>query len=304
MNGADLHKRILDNLNDGVYMTDADRRVSYWNRGAQRITGFTSEEVVGSHCWDNILQHVDGEGQSLCTNGCALSKTLIEGSSHEMEVYLHHKEGHRVPVRLWVSPILDDTGAVVGAVEVFTDNFASRQAEERIAELERMAYLDTLTGVANRRFAEIQIRVSLDEMDRYGWSFGLILLDINRFKEINDRHGHLVGDRVLKTVAATLTGSSRPFDTVSRWGGDEFLIIVKRVTREQVAKIAEKYEKLVSTSGPEGEGGSIRVSASAGFTMAQFSDTPQSLLARADDRMYSRKSRVPVTPGTLSSVRG
>ena len=284
-------RSILDNLYDGVYMTDASRRISYWNRGAEKITGFTAEEIIGKHCWDNLLQHVDEKGNSLCQGECALSKTICQGCPQEMEAFLYHKLGHRVPVRIRVNPVRDAYGAIVGAVEVFTDNFTSQRAQERIAALEQMAYLDSLTGIANRRFAEVSLTAALSELDRFGWPFGIVLMDIDRFKEINDRYGHAMGDRVLQTVAATLTASSRPFDVVSRWGGDEFLSIVKNITQNQLDGVMEKYENLVATSYcPTGDD-LIRVSISAGATLAQPLDTPQMMVERADERMYRRKSR-------------
>jgi diguanylate cyclase (GGDEF)-like protein/PAS domain S-box-containing protein len=285
----ETYRGILESVHDGVYMTDHSRRICYWNGSAERITGFTAKEVLGTHCWDNLLQHVDEDGNSLCRGQCALSQALCHGSCEEMEAFLHHKKGHRVRVRIRASPVRNRAGAVIGAVEVFTDNFSSRQAEERIAELERMAYLDGLTEVANRRYADISLAIALNEYRRYGWPFGVILLDVDRFKEINDRFGHAMGDAVLRIVAATLTNTSRPSDLVARWGGDEFLVIVKNTSQEQLDLIAEKYENLVAASAPIGSWDPIGVAISAGAAAASPNDTPTSLVARADRRMYARK---------------
>jgi PAS domain S-box-containing protein len=107
--GTQLHialAEILDNLFDeAVYFVDADRRISFWNRSAERLTGFTSSEVVGSRCKDDILNHVDDKGMRLCENGCPVSMVLEDGVPREARVFLHHKDGHRIPIRARILPI-------------------------------------------------------------------------------------------------------------------------------------------------------------------------------------------------------
>jgi diguanylate cyclase (GGDEF)-like protein/PAS domain S-box-containing protein len=280
----------LDSLFDGVYMTDRERGITYWNQGAERITGFTAAEAIGKHCWDNILKHLDCDGTPLCHSHCTLAQTLVDGNPRETQAFLHHKLGHRVPVRIRVHPLRNASGDITGAVEVFTDNFAPQEAAERIAELERMAYLDPLTGIANRRYAEISLNLTLNEYQRYAWPFGVILMDVDRFKEINDTRGHDAGDRVLKTVAATLTGCSRPFDVISRWGGDEFLAVVKMVEGDELFRVAKKFCSLVERSDLSLLGGDIQVTLSCGGAMVQPDDTQESILNRADNSLYSSKA--------------
>ena len=119
---TDIHRRILDEIQDGVYFLDTDRRITYWNRGAERITGFKSDEVLGRCCSDNILMHVDHAGLQLCKGHCPAARTIADGSFQEDEVFLHHKQGHRVPVRVRTSPVRDEAGGIIGAVEIFNDN--------------------------------------------------------------------------------------------------------------------------------------------------------------------------------------
>ena len=90
--------KLLDSLFDGVYFVDLDRRITYWNAGAERISGYLRSEVVGSCCADNLLRHIDTEGHKLCQDGCPLAATMRDGKTRESSVYLHHKFGHRVPV--------------------------------------------------------------------------------------------------------------------------------------------------------------------------------------------------------------
>lgn len=285
----DFYKSLLDNLYDGVYFLDHERRIVYWNTGAERITGYSAGEVLGYCCRDNILMHTDRDGNILCKDICPAARVMEDGASTETELFLHHKEGHRVPVRVRITPIRDEGGAVVGAVEIFSDNSEKLASLSLIQELEEKAFQDTLTGLPNRRFLEKIVCSKLDEMSRYGWPFGVIFLDIDRFKIINDSYGHDVGDDVLKMVARTLTHCSRSLDAVGRWGGEEFVAVIVNVDREGLYRIAERYRGMIEGSDLNIGGACLKVTVSAGGTLARDDDTLLSLIKRADGLMYRSK---------------
>jgi diguanylate cyclase (GGDEF)-like protein/PAS domain S-box-containing protein len=287
----DFYKRLLDNLYDGVYFMDADRRITYWNQGAERLTGYENEEVVGCYCRENILEHVDEGGTRLCESSlCPAAKTLADGEAREEEVYLHHKSGHRVPVSIRVAPIKSPEGGIIGAVEVFSDASFKIDARHTIEELQRMALLDSLTGVGNRRYAEMNLNFRIAEMDRYGWTFGALFIDLDNFKEINDAHGHEVGDAILKMAAKTISNSLRSFDTVCRWGGEEFVAIIVNVDSERLRTVCEKLRIMVEKSSIALNGQSVGTTISIGGTIADSRDDTQSLIRRADELMYRSKS--------------
>jgi len=288
--GDDLYKRILDSLYDGVYLVDLDRRITSWNAGAARITGYSPEEAVGRRCQDGFLVHVDDRGNSLCLNGCPLSSTMANGEPLEVEIYLQHRDGHRLPIFVRAAPIRDATGRVVGAVEVFSDNSRVAAMSDLNKELRRLSLLDPLTEVGNRRFLEQQVMARLNEQDRYGWRVGVLFVDIDRFKEINDGYDHIVGDRVIRMVAQTLVNGIRSFDIVGRWGGDEFVILIVNVDEERLHTISEKLRRLVESSGfTEGEK-TIRVTVSVGAVLAAAGETPEAVVRRADRHMLTSKT--------------
>lgn len=285
----EFYKKLLDTLYDGVYFVDKDRRITYWNKGAERITGYTSDEVVGKHCHDNILVHIDEKGVSLCLAGCPLSESMLKSTTCESEIYLHHKDGHRVPVLVRVTPIKDDKDNSIGAVEIFSDNTAIMTRIQKIKELEKLAYIDSLTGLANRRYTEINLYARYNEMKRYGLPFGILMMDIDHFKKFNDTHGHDVGDDVLKMVSKTLADNSRPYDIVGRWGGEEFVAIVVNITKEELYVTADRFRIFVEQSMLTTHKNILRVTISIGATMAQSTDTMLKLLKRADKLMYQSK---------------
>ena len=286
----DFYKSLLDNLYDGVYFLDPDRKITYWNRGAERLTGYDNDEVVGCYCRENILEHVDEKGARLCESSlCPAAKTLKDGKDREEELYLHHKKGHRVPVSIRVAPIHGPQGRVIGAVEVFSDNSTKVEAIQTIEELQRMALLDTLTQVGNRRFAEMNLTARLGEQDRYGWTFGVLFIDIDHFKKINDTYGHDVGDQILKMTAKTLSNSVRSFDLITRWGGEEFLAIIANVDGDRLSIVAEKLRAMMERSSISYNSETVNATISIGATVAQPGDSVDSLVSRADKLMYESK---------------
>ena len=118
----DIYKTVLDNLYEGVYFVDPERRITYWNRGAERISGYPSEMVIGKSCSEDILIHVDDDGQPLCKRACPLTDAMHNREARSAEIYLHHADGHRVPVYVRATPLFDEQGQVVGAAEVFSEN--------------------------------------------------------------------------------------------------------------------------------------------------------------------------------------
>lgn len=288
---AAFRARVLDSLYDGVYFVDRDRKITYWNRGAERLTGFTAEEVVGSHCFDDILAHVDDAGCELCTHRCPIMSAMEEDHDCEHQIYLRHKQGHRVPVSVRAAPLRDEKGQVIGAVEIFSDSSGLKTFERRIGELESIAFRDPLTGLPNRRYTSLKIQQALQEVEQFGRAFGLVFLDIDRFKEVNDDSGHAAGDAILRMVADTLSHNLRPSDVVGRWGGDEFVAIVADVTPSSLRAAAERWRKLIASSSTCPSGARIRATVSIGATLFTIQDKPDEAIDRADRLMYRSKSR-------------
>lgn len=284
-----FYKELIDNLYDGVYFVDRDRRITYWNRGAERLTGYGAGDVTGSRCRDNILCHTDCDGLSLCEELCPVAHTLEDGVCREAEVFLHHRAGHRVPVNVRVSPIRNGAGAIVGAVEIFSDNSARLSDLQRIDELQQLVFLDPLTGVANRRYIQMYLQSKFDEMFRYGWPFGVMLLDLDHFKEINDSFGHQMGDDLLKMAARTLRNAVRSYDLIGRWGGEEFIAVITNVKEDRLHEMAERFRRLVEESSMTAGDTIVRVTVSIGATLATSDDTVGSLLKRADELLYRSK---------------
>ncbi|BEH11496.1 MULTISPECIES: sensor domain-containing diguanylate cyclase [Geobacter] len=287
-NNDSFYKKVLDNLYDGIYFVDEQRRITYWNKGAQMLTGYGEKEVIGRNCHD-IFLHLDSNGNGICSDACPIEKTITDGRKRDEESFLHHKDGHLVPVCLRVAPIQDTDGQMVVAVEVTGDHSPRHALRQQLENLQRLALCDPLTTIANRRYVEMSLNSRLEEMRRYGWHFGILFLDVDHFKQINDTHGHDTGDRVLKMVAKTLVNSARSFDVVGRWGGEEFIAILANISRRQLPRIADRFRHLVEQSSFRLDDRLLRVTVSVGATMSHLDDTVESLVQRADTLMYRSK---------------
>jgi len=251
---------LLNRINDGLYIVDRNRAILFWNRQAELITGYEAAEVLHSHCYDNILMHVDQEGNLLCHGGCPLHASISDGQERSAVVYLHHKEGHRVPVAITVIPLYDKNGRIEGAAEFFTDKSRHQHLEEEISFLKSQVLYDTLTALPNRRFLDTAISNLLNETRHYQMTFGLVFFDIDDFKHINDTYSHL-------------------------------FILLKYVNADSLMEKAEKLRMLVSRSRYKTiEGEYVKVTISGGATLARRDDDSTTLLKRADTLLYQSKN--------------
>ena len=275
----------------GVYFTDQNRKISYWNRAAEEISGYRSDDIIGLHCHDNVLMHVDDKGNSLCMGSCPLAMTMADGRIREADVFLSHKNGHRVAVHVHTLPLRDENGEIIGGAEIFNDISDLLSMRRKTEMLEKMAFFDSLTRLPNREHIESELAARFHEFHRYGIPFGVLFLDIDHFKILNDMLGHHVGDRVLKMVAATLLGSARSFDIFGRWGGEEFLGIVRNVDAGDLFSISERYLRLIEKSHVTVNGNQISVTVSIGASLVRHDDTSDSIIKRTDSLMYQSKQK-------------
>ena len=279
----DFYKNILENIKDGVYFVDKDRKITFWNKGAEIITGFEANEVTGCHCFDNILNHMDEDAVQLCKNGCPLQKTLEDGEERNTVVYLDHKEGQRLKTHVHVVPIYEGD-EIIGAVETFSTDEEKTQLIQHLDELKELAYYDQLTGLPNRRYLDNR----LDHLIECNESFGIGIIDVDLFKKFNDNYGHDVGDEVLIMLAKVFKATLRGHDFIGRWGGEEFVVVIKDVNNETFLTALERIRLLVEKSSLRQYDPALKVTISIGATLAG-DETKEKMFKRADELLYKSK---------------
>jgi diguanylate cyclase (GGDEF)-like protein/PAS domain S-box-containing protein len=285
--GEGFYRSLIDQMSDGVYFVDRQRRISYWSGGAERLTGYAAEEVLSRRCGSTLLNHVDNEGESMCGARCPVMATMQDGRKREAHVYLRHADGHRHPVWVRTSPLYVG-GEIVGAVETFGDDTAMRTAWAEVTTLRQAAHTDDLTGLGNRRFLEGQLRSWLSDWARHDLTFGVMFADIDRFKAVNDTYGHDVGDEALALIGRTISHATRAGDVAARYGGEEFVILT-HADADGVAAMAERMRRLIAASRLAAARQIVEITVSIGVTMAAPGDSPETLLRRADLALYAAK---------------
>lgn len=298
-----FYQGLLDQISDGVYFVTLDRRITYWNGGAERITGYSAQEVLGHSCSEGILRHAGAAGRQLCMHGCPLAAVMKDGHIREADLYLHHKNGHRVAVTVRNQPLLDQDGKIVGSVEVFSSRQPNPYAGRRL--LRKDDLLDSVTGLAPRRFGELHLQTLMREVAEQTTTLGVLYIDADHFKNVNDTFGHKTGDEVLRMVGQSLANGLRRGDIPVRWGGEEFLALLPGTDQAGLRATAERVRMLTENSWIQKGEVQARVTVSIGATMAAPSETADALIDRADRFMYVSKrggrNRVTTDTGVLTS---
>lgn len=294
-------KCIFDNSYEGIYITDKDRKIIYWNPVSEDLSGYNRYEVLGSYCYDNILSHINQYGENLCETGCPLDAVLKDGIIREAKVFLKHKSGYRIPIKIRVIPFKNEKNRIIGAIEFFNETSERECTFEKIKNIESKALLDYLTQLPNRRYIENFINIKYDEYLLNGQSFGIVFMDIDHFKSVNDNYGHKIGDLVLKTISKSFSNNLRRNDVIGRWGGDEFAGIFLLNNEKELSIVSEKLRNIVENTEITYKNMKLRVTISIGSSFINSKNSVMSIIENADRLMYKskRKGRNCVTIGKL-----
>ncbi|OHD37770.1 MAG: hypothetical protein A2015_13790 [Spirochaetes bacterium GWF1_31_7] len=231
---------LVDNLYEGVYFVDKNQVITTWNKRAEAITGYKRDEVVGSQCSDNILRHLDKFNNEICISGCPLHQTLTDGKLREAELFLHHKDGHRVPVKIRISPMYDENNTICGASEIFFDLSKTLDIITLYSNTTSIDLRDTLTGLGNSLMLEMYYNKVKTSIDLDGLMYGYILCDIDDLNTINTIHGKDFGTKCIEIVAKNLKNLIREFDIAFRIDGGTFIVIVENITFDELEFISER----------------------------------------------------------------
>ena len=276
----------LDSIGDAVVSTDVLGRVTYLNAVAETLTGWLQQEAAG-HPLEEVLRLIDGTSREEARNPMALAIRENKTVSLTPNCILIRRDGVESPIEDSAAPIHDRHGQVTGAVMVFHDVSAARAATLRMSHL---AQHDSLTGLPNRLLLNDRLTEAMALAHRYQRQLAMLFLDVDRFKYINDTLGHVIGDRLLQLIAQQLLSCVRASDTVSRQGGDEFVILLSEVTHAQDATVcADKILEMIRSPYRVDEH-ELHVTASIGIvTYPDDGTDAETLMKHADFAMYHAK---------------
>ncbi|WP_292936301.1 PAS domain S-box protein [Noviherbaspirillum sp.] len=274
---------VFEHTTDAILITDAGGTIVAVNKAFSQITGYQPEEVIGRN--PRILKS-DRQDHEFYRS---LWSSIEQTGSWQGEIWDRRKSGEHFPAWETITAVRDDSGRITDFISVFSDITTIKATEEKLTQL---AYHDVLTGLPNRLLFNDRITQALAHAKRHHTRAALLLLDLDRFKLINDTLGHAAGDQLLQVIAARLKTAIREEDTVARLGGDEFAIILPQVDSiEDAAMFAQKLTKLVSLPLPLSNQ-MLTISTSVGIGI--FPDDaldPETLSKSADMALYGAKDK-------------
>jgi diguanylate cyclase (GGDEF)-like protein/PAS domain S-box-containing protein len=279
----ELSDKVFRNTQEGIVVTDGAGHIISVNPAFTAVTGYLPEEVLGRN--PKVLKS-GRHGEDFYQ---AMWETIAACGQWQGEIWNRRKNGESYPEWMNISAIFDGTGNAVYYVAVFSDISLVKQNEER---LHRLAHYDALTGLPNRVLLTDRLHQALAHAQRNGTQVGLLFLDLDRFKLVNDTLGHRAGDQLLQEVALRLESCVRAEDTVARLGGDEFTVIVPNLHGPAgAANVAEKIIEALAAPFPL-LGQDIFATASIGIALYPLTaDSPESLIKHADIAMYQAKEQ-------------
>lgn len=278
----EIFRAVLDSLQTGVYLVDRDRRIVFWNDGAQRITGYLSHDVLGRCCRDTLLDHCDSEGNLLCATACPLTETMRDGRPREAQVYVRHRAGHRVAVQVRTVPVRDSRGAIIGAAESFDDRLMPLGKERRDGYLASHGCLDVVTSLPNRGYTQLHLREHLEAFAQFGVPFVVLCIRVEQLREFVQVHGQEAEEAILRIAAQSIRNTLRGTDFLGRWSQDCFLAILPECEAAAVRRVGERVCRVVSCSSIQWWGDRLSITVSLGSAAARPGDSIESLIATAE----------------------
>jgi diguanylate cyclase (GGDEF)-like protein len=292
---------MFDSIPSMLFIVDDDVRIMHMNAAARKFNGCDSLHNLPNSGGQvlsciNVVHDANACGKTEHCRECLVRRS-VGAASRGRSIFreaikmerLDKRGNHDVHFMVTASPFMHEDRPLI--LLILEDISELKQAEEKLQRmnelLEKKATIDPLTGIYNRlRFNGLLLQ-DVDEARRYKVPISLIMFDIDHFKKVNDIHGHLVGDRVLKVIAAVVSSNIRTVDVFARWGGEEFMVLSKHVDRENMRTVAEKLRHAVESVRIDG---CHPITCSFGVTQLLDQETIESFTGRADAALYRAKN--------------
>lgn len=281
---------VVENTDDAVIGTLLDGTITLWNRAARTVFGFIETEIIGQHYSKLVPEEYKNEPAYLIES-VKRGQVLTNFETKRLR-----KDGTEIEVALTLSPFHDSQGKIIGISSIARDIRQQKQMlkekEDLIEKLETATLSDSLTGLLNRRGFYQRLEYERARFRRNHRPFSILILDIDHFKKINDSFGHNTGDYVLKELSRKLKANTREMDTVCRWGGEEFLVLLVESEISGARLYAEKLRSSIESMSLEFDGHKISITSSFGVCEIETPDSNiEKYIKLADDRLYQAKSQ-------------
>jgi diguanylate cyclase (GGDEF)-like protein/PAS domain S-box-containing protein len=285
LNDPGIFQTVLEGLETGVYLVDRNRRIRFWNKGAENITGYLRQDVVGRFLREHLLTTSEEVKDSDSDPDDPVNLVFRDGKSSTMNVSILHKDGYRVPIILRTMAIRNSRGEVVGATESFDKNPSASEWTRRQAALADFGCLDAITGVPAKTYMETHLLENLNTFAEHKIPFGILLIQIDRMDQLRASRGPGVVPTILRVVAQSVENCLRPTDLVGCWGENQFLAVLLECRESEVARVGERVRKIIGQSEIEWWGDTFSVSSPVGGAASRIEDTIELLMGRAEQSL-------------------
>lgn len=286
-----LYRSLVQSLNEGVMLIDAQGQILACNESAEHILGVSQHEITQRNAADSRWGVIREDNTPLPAEDWPVVRTLRTGlPTRDVTLGVRLPNGELRWITVNVQPVVDPGQATLHTVVVSFHDVTEQKVLTR--ELENQAQTDFLTGACNRRQLLALAERELLRAERYQTSFALLLLDIDYFKRINDRYGHLVGDLVLQHLVRTLRRLLREVDIIGRLGGEEFLVLLPQTSEAPALEIAERLRQEIAAVAvlPDNDE-PVYFTVSIGITAMRTGDSLNAIIRRADEALYRAKAQ-------------
>lgn len=300
---ADFPDIVVEMVAVGIFAMDRRMNIILWNRFMEIHSQLRANEVLGKNLFD-CFPELSRKWLEKKLRTIMVLKSQSFTSWKERPYLLKFPNVHSMSndaefmyqaCSFW--PLKDKSNLVRGvciSIHDVTETAVTQRLLEKATEqaltLEETSQRDSLTGLYNRYFFDEQISQEIARARRYQWNMGLIMLDIDHFKKVNDTYGHPGGDEVLRVVAFTLLKQLRSSDILCRYGGEEFAMILPQVNEEKGRYVADRLRTSIEEANIDFEGQNIKVTISMGFSLLRDDMTPGQLIGEADSALYMSKN--------------
>jgi diguanylate cyclase (GGDEF)-like protein/PAS domain S-box-containing protein len=285
MDTPEILLAVIDTLGVGVSVVDRGGKIVLWNRHAERLTGYLRQDTLGKSVKDGFLGCVDFENKDLTGESAPAATALRDGKTIKLEASLRHRSGHRVPTMMKVTPIRDERGAIIGAVESFEETIAVSDWERRQSKLAAYGCLDGTSGVLNHAMMQSHLREMLSTFAEHPVPFSVLCVALDQLETIKARHGPGALTALVRIVGQTLEYSLRPTDSIGRWQENEFMAILAECTALEAVKTSERLRKMAARAKIEWWGDVLPITLSIGATEIRKGDTVDAVIQRAETAM-------------------
>ncbi|HUI57382.1 MAG TPA: PAS domain-containing protein [Bryobacteraceae bacterium] len=276
----ETYQAVLESLPVGVYLVDRDRRIIFWNDGCERLTGFLRHEVIGRCCADDFLMHFNEHNVTLCGEACPLVDTMHDGRPRESDLFLRHKNGQRVPVRVRSVAVRNEDGGIIGACECFDERQVFLTAGHGFAGAHPS--LDQQTQLPGSRTFRRHLEGCLLDLQKSHVPFGLLMVAIDNLDQLRAKDGNNVLASVFYSAGQTLAKSIGPGNLAGRWSATRLAATLGGCSAEILQESAVLLQRVTGFAAVPWWGNRLSFSVSIGGSVAHEDDSLDALVQRAE----------------------